>query len=242
MIGYVNFYTPTSSPTAAPVTVNPTAFPTLPTTSVPTASPVTVFPTSSPSTALPTTGSPTASPVTVVPTRAPLTQVPTLPTTATPSFTPSAAPTMPPTLIHLVFSWSGYSSSSGSCTFNSGGVVQYMIAGSSMSWKNCIYTASEYGAMLYGSQYTGWGWGAHRLNSVAEYVTSWPTYATRSISSLGTCVLARDPLAGSVNNRIPANSILYENDIWYYQDMGSMFYDQCQTTAGLYGASIITPV
>ena len=95
--------------------------------------------------------------------------------------------------------------------------------------------------MLFGSYYTNWGWGAHRLNSVAEYITSWPTYATQSIFSNGACVLGRDSTAGSVNYQIPSTSILFENDVWLYQDLGSLYYDQCQNAAAKHGASIITP-
>ena len=29
--------------------------------------------------------------------------------------------------------------------------------------------------------------------------------------------------------------------VWFYQDMGSMYYDQCQNAAATRGASIITP-
>ena len=96
--------------------------------------------------------------------------------------------------------------------------------------------------MLFGSVYTNLpAWGAHRLSGVAEYVSQWNTYATRAIASTGTCILGRDPAAGTTNNLIPANTITFENDVWFYQDMGSLYYDQCQTTAGVYGASIITP-
>ena len=112
-----------------------------------------------------------------------------------------------------------------------------------MTWKNCIYSASSYGAMPFGSVYTTMpAWGAHRLGGVAEFISSWSIYATLPIVSLGECMLARDPNAGATNNLIPTNTITYENDLWLYQDMGLMYYDQCQTAASVRGASIITPV
>jgi hypothetical protein len=49
---------------------------------------------------------------------------------------------------------------------------------------------------------------------VAEYVSSWPTYATLPIASNGNCILARDLSAGAVNNIIPTQNLTYENDIW----------------------------
>ena len=201
MIGYVNVFTPTASPSPAP-TISPSSqSPTAPTTFQPTAAPITLFP----------------------------------------SAVPTVEPTMPPTLIHLTLPWSGYSSGYGGCTY-SGGVVQYLNAGS-MPWKSCVYAASSFGAMLFGSVYTIMpGWGAHRLNSVAEYVSSWNSFTTNSISSSGTCVLGRDPNAGATRDKLCSSSITYENDVWFYQDLGSMYYDQCQNAAGLHGASIITPV
>ena len=218
MIGYVNFYTPTASPTPVP-TANPSSapssFPTLPTTVSPTSTPSylpSAGPSSTPTSAFPTTAKPTTVKPTSQPTAVPVTNTPTLPTTSTPTANPSFAPTMPPTLIHLTQSWgTGLSSSGGSCTY-SGGITQFLSYGTT-SWKYCIYNASAYGAMLFGSQYTGWGWGAHRTNANAEYVTSWPTYSTLSIYTPGACILARDPSAGTTRNLIPTNSITYENDV-----------------------------
>ena len=198
----------------------------------------TLTPTSSPSQSpsrLPTL-SPTLAPTTEVPS-----STPTAPPSSRPTAVPSSAPTMPPTLIHLTLPWSGYSTGSGGCTY-SGGVIQYMNAGS-MTWKNCIYAASQRGAMLFGSVYTTMpAWGAHRLSGVAEYVSSWSVYSSLSIFSSGTCLLGRDPNAGLTNNQIPSSTITYENDVWFYQDMGALYYDQCQNAAGVRGASIITPV
>ena len=243
MIGYVNFYTPTASPTPAPTTVSPTSSPTLPTTVSPTVVPTVVpsaAPSSTPTTALPTTSRPTTVSPSAEPSSAPTTWTPTLPTTTTPTSIPTSSPTMPPTLIHLTTTWPGSISTASGCTY-SAGVNQYLNAGY-MTWKACIYAASNYGAMLFGTQYYSWGWGAHRLNTNAEYVVSWPTYSTQPIYTPGTCVLARDPNSGSTNNLIPSSTTTYENDVWFYQDMGSLYYDQCQTAAGLHGASIITPV
>jgi hypothetical protein len=77
-----------------------------------------------------------------------------------------------------------------------------------------MYKASEYGAMLFPSQYTAFGWGAHRLGPVAEYLSGgYSLLNTKSIASTGACILARDPNAGIVNNQIPTNSILFENDV-----------------------------
>ena len=106
-----------------------------------------------------------------------------------------------------------------------------------------MYSASEFGAMPFGNVYTALpAWGGHRLNTVAEYVSTWYSYASLGIYSAGVCILARDPTAGGVNNLIPSSTITYENDVWFYQDMGSLYYDQCQNIASSHGASIITPV
>jgi hypothetical protein len=202
LIGYVNVFTPTPGPSPVPSTIPtiaPSKVPTLPTAAPTTNFPATVVPSQTPSTSSPSTKQPTT--------------------------VPSFAPSMPPTLIHLTLTWSLYSSGSGGCTY-SGGVLQYLNAGS-LTWKNCMYAASNYGAMLFGSVYTIMpAWGGHRLNGVAQYMSQYNIYASQAISSTGTCVLARDPNAGATNNQIPAMSRTYENDVWYLKhiDYSSVWF------------------
>jgi hypothetical protein len=150
--------------------------------------------------------------------------------------------------VHLTSVWMPSLTATGSKTYGVSGVTAYNNVGS-MSWKQCLNYASKYGAMLFPSATTQWGWSTHREFSYAAgipsgsamYVTD-GNYNAKDISSSAPCILARDNDAGWLSSRLPSSSIFFDGDFWNYQDFGSsVFYDQCQNYAGLYGGSIITP-
>jgi hypothetical protein len=145
MIGYIISVT-TKAPSQRP-TQRPSRLPTL-------APASTKRPTPEPSSPTP--------PITSEPSQEPTppTQEPSrLPTS--PTAVPTALPTYTNTL-HNTLSWSGYTVVSGSCTFLNSGVTQIRVM-SWITWKQCVYEASKYGAMIFPSQYTRLqGWGIHR--------------------------------------------------------------------------------
>jgi hypothetical protein len=99
--------------------------------------------------------------------------------------------------------------------------------------------ASQYGAMPMAQAYTVYpGWISHRelsnpsVAALAWSSGSWDQYASFAITSNYNCILVRDPGAGSTNNLVPSNSVVYDGDTWLYQAMGNIYYDQCSTFAG----------
>ena len=163
----------------------------------------------------------------------------------------TTAPTALPThlSIHNTRDWLGYSVTCCPCAPDP--IYNFMNVGY-MPWKVCMREASRYGAMLFASAYTTFGWVSHRELACpdssshcfgAQYFTgSWSIYAVKDIMSSANCIIARDTRAAATRNQPLNKSITYDNDVWMYADYGeNVYYDQCQLQAGQHGASIITP-
>lgn len=128
----------------------------------------------------------------------------------------------------------------GGCAFGDSGIFNYDNLGP-MTWGECMKEASKRGAMLASQNYsTDGGWRGHRNGANATWVPNFSEYAEDASTGLRLCVVGRDA-AATQNAASLANTVVFEGDTWAYEDLGALFYDQCQTAAGNAGASIITP-
>jgi len=117
--------------------------------------------------------------------------------------------------LSLATTWSPPIVASGACSWGTSPSTYYNLG--AMTWKSCLGHATRLGAMLYPNYYFAWGWTSHRQlgpSKKAMYTTSWSSYGTADISTNVACVLARDPNAGTTNDLVPPNTIVYDGDTW----------------------------
>jgi hypothetical protein len=138
--------------------------------------------------------------------------------------------------VHVTSKWVPLLTAKPGYTYGSAAITKYSNIGS-MSWKQCLRYASQYGSMLFPGITTQWGWGTHREflystgipSGSAMYVTQTQSYQKTDITFSAPCILARDDNAGTLNSRVPTQSNFFDGDFWHYMDFGtSVFYDQCQ--------------
>jgi hypothetical protein len=140
--------------------------------------------------------------------------------------------------LHLTIPFVG-GNTAGGCSYNGQHAFKWDNLGT-MPWKACLEAASARGAMLYSSNYSvTYGWSTHR-NGANAMVSIWSSYSERAMTGNENCIVGRDP-AATRDTDVLSETIVYDGDVWAYQDLGSMYYDQCATAASNAGAMIISP-
>ena len=139
---------------------------------------------------------------------------------------------------------------SGGCSYDNSHLIEYSNIGS-MTWAGCVTAASEYGLMMTSGFYTvRGGWLGLRVGSKAMIEANYyanPPMTLVDMDQQKPCVLGRDSRVArdSSHGHTPLSSPQYAQTsdglAWRYQDLGQMYYDECQLKASETGTVIIAP-
>ena len=142
-----------------------------------------------------------------------------------------SGPTVIPTILSGFHGTLNYSATSKTlntflCTFGSSGITSFFNAGS-QTWKKCLYLASQYAAMMFGSYTCGsnsQAWLSHRQvilppqpfgpsGNAMVATPSFNIYTSVSITTVLPCIIALDNGANTTNLPL-SNTVLWDGDFW----------------------------